>query len=338
VTDSDRTNLAIWRLAENAAPQQYVPATLAYEKDLEDWIASDPTLVDSDLLLIGRQIKLNTGILDVLALNRQGQWAVVEIKRSSVRRETVAQALDYAGAVASFTSQELKELAQTCLEKRGLNLPAFLKKNRLSNSIFTQPEILVYVVGTQRDINLDRISKHTTFHGHLIHVVLFDVYRNSDGEHILLRHLSGAEMDMDAPVPPAPSRKASRTPLPDAPSGQLRVLQQMADANGIGDEFRKVYIAATTFGLYPNFDQESISYTPQQGNDRVLLCTWAKPQYGGFRILINTSAFSEIFQISQQKAIRIAGVNDFYTLTAEQTDNFIITLKKLFDAISHKAE
>ncbi len=334
MTDSDRTDLAVWRLMENAMPQQYIPATIAYEKDLEDWIANDPTLVDSDLLLIGRQIKLNTGILDVLALNRQGQWAVIEIKRSAVRRETVAQALDYAGAIASFTPQELKELVQICLEKRGLNMLAFMKKNRLSNRIFTQPEILVYVVGTQRDINLDRISKHTTFHNHPIHVVSFDVYRNTDGEHILLRHLSEAEMG--APAPSAPSRKASRTPLLDAPSGQLRVLQQLADANGIGDEFRKVYITATNFGLFPNLDHESISYTPQQGNDRVLLCTWATPKDGGFRILINTSAFSETFSISPQKAIRIAGVNNFYTLTADQTDDFITTLEKLFGAISRK--
>jgi hypothetical protein len=66
--EQNRADVGIWRLVGNV-PQRYMPATLEYEKHLETWIEHDPTLVSPDLQLIGRQVRLDTGFLDILGID-----------------------------------------------------------------------------------------------------------------------------------------------------------------------------------------------------------------------------------------------------------------------------
>jgi RecB family endonuclease NucS len=60
------------------------------------------------LTIVGRQFMTAAGPLDLLARDPQGRWVVIEIKRGVLRRETVAQALDYAACLAAFPSDELR--------------------------------------------------------------------------------------------------------------------------------------------------------------------------------------------------------------------------------------
>ena len=67
------------------------------EKDLEDLIEKNSTLLGDDLLVIGRQGEFRgVGILDLLCIDAAGKFVIVELKRDQTPREAVAQALHYA--------------------------------------------------------------------------------------------------------------------------------------------------------------------------------------------------------------------------------------------------
>lgn len=95
------------------------------EAILEDWLESNPDgiIEDGKLLIIGRQVSTNLGnFIDLLALDRQGNIVVVELKRDRTPRDTVAQALEYASFVEQITSHQLEEILQSYLNDPSLNL------------------------------------------------------------------------------------------------------------------------------------------------------------------------------------------------------------------------
>lgn len=78
--------------------------------DLEPWIASNPEIIGSDIVLIGKQVLTRSGPIDLLAVDRSGNTVVIEIKRDELPRESLAQAIDYASNVAGWTAQRLGEV------------------------------------------------------------------------------------------------------------------------------------------------------------------------------------------------------------------------------------
>ena len=93
--------LGIWQVA-NDTLTRVTEAHVELERHLEDWISADPALLQEGLVVVGRQIQLECGRLDLLALDPQGRWAVIEIKRGALDRKTVAQVVDYAACLAEL--------------------------------------------------------------------------------------------------------------------------------------------------------------------------------------------------------------------------------------------
>lgn len=87
------------------------------EQDLEGWIESNPAIVGSDILIIGRQVPTKSGPIDLLAVDRSGNTVIIEIKRGELPRECLAQAIDYASDVAEWTVERLDEECSDYAEK-----------------------------------------------------------------------------------------------------------------------------------------------------------------------------------------------------------------------------
>jgi len=77
--------------------------------DLEPWLASNPEIIGSDIMIIGRQVKTKSGPIDLLGVDRSGNTVIIEIKRDRLPRECLAQAIDYASAIAGWTVERLSE-------------------------------------------------------------------------------------------------------------------------------------------------------------------------------------------------------------------------------------
>ena len=71
------------------------------EKDLEDIICKYPELIETDLVFIGRQMRLHGKIIDVLFEDKFKQKLIVELKIGPVDRKHIGQVMEYEGNVLS---------------------------------------------------------------------------------------------------------------------------------------------------------------------------------------------------------------------------------------------
>lgn len=77
------------------------------EKRLEELLVATPELLLDGLTLVGRQITSDSGYPDLLGIDPDGRLVVLELKRAELRREAVAQVLDYAAEVHARDADDL---------------------------------------------------------------------------------------------------------------------------------------------------------------------------------------------------------------------------------------
>ncbi len=156
------------------------------EDRLEAWIAEDTQLLGLDVLIIGRQVPTAySGRIDLLALDRQGDLVIVELKRGRTPRDVVAQVLDYASWVAELTSPDVLRIAQDYLKKP---LAEAFRKSFDSEL----PEVLnddhrMVIVASELDDSSERIVQYlSSRHSLNINVVFFTCFRQ-DGKELVGR-------------------------------------------------------------------------------------------------------------------------------------------------------
>jgi len=87
------------------------------EKNLEEWIATDPNILGEPLFLIGRQVQVKEvkDRLDLLALDAYGKAVVIEIKRGSIKDPIDMQALRYASYLSRWKFSDFEAVAKDYL-------------------------------------------------------------------------------------------------------------------------------------------------------------------------------------------------------------------------------
>lgn len=83
--------VGIWKIGKKLERIEF--AELDSEKRLEEIIAGDLTILEPGLMLLGRQVPTAFGkIIDILAMDGEGNLVIIELKRNRTPREVVAQA------------------------------------------------------------------------------------------------------------------------------------------------------------------------------------------------------------------------------------------------------
>lgn len=98
------------------------------EAVLETWLENNPERIieNGSLLIVGRQVTTNLGsFIDLLAIDRQGDLVVIELKRTRTPRETLAQALEYASFVQKLGYEQLDEIFRNYAGDEALNLAQY---------------------------------------------------------------------------------------------------------------------------------------------------------------------------------------------------------------------
>jgi hypothetical protein len=83
------------------------------EKELEEWVQSNPNLIveGMNILVVGQQVATNLNTyIDLLGIDREGNTAIVELKRGRTPRETLAQALEYTSFVEGLGYEQLEQV------------------------------------------------------------------------------------------------------------------------------------------------------------------------------------------------------------------------------------
>ena len=98
---------------------------LELEKHLENWLENSPrqTLVREDFLWIGRQTSItdedsSTIFSDLLGVDSEGNFVIVELKKGRPPRDVVAQLLDYAAWADRLSEPDIRDIAETYFETR----------------------------------------------------------------------------------------------------------------------------------------------------------------------------------------------------------------------------
>jgi hypothetical protein len=140
------------------------------------------SIISPNLLFIGRQVPtLYGGLIDILAMEENGDLVIVELKREKTPRDITAQVLDYASWVKTLTNDQIQEIA----EKYGkINLEeAYQAKFGSDFPEVPNQEHKMLVIGSEIDNSSQRIINYLSeTHGVNINAVSFNYFKNEDSE------------------------------------------------------------------------------------------------------------------------------------------------------------
>lgn len=83
-------------------------ARIGLERYLGDRIAKDVTLIAEGLTLVGRQISIDDGRLDLLAIDSRDRWVVIDVKPGLLDPGALAQALCFGSSMYPVVRALLK--------------------------------------------------------------------------------------------------------------------------------------------------------------------------------------------------------------------------------------
>jgi len=100
--------------------------SIELERHLESWLENSPwAIAQEPLLIIGRQTSVSqdeygTIFPDLLGIDKDGNLAIIELKKGKTPREVVAQLLEYAAWANDLSEDKLRDIASNYFVKIGI--------------------------------------------------------------------------------------------------------------------------------------------------------------------------------------------------------------------------
>ncbi|WP_420449262.1 endonuclease NucS domain-containing protein [Candidatus Palauibacter sp.] len=298
------TRLAVWTMdTRNAAgspqpePQKAGPSHIQLERHLEDWIVNDATLIGEALTLVGRQVSIDDGRLDLLAIDSQDRWVLIEIKPGMIDSGALGQALYYASSLARLDADDLSRKLEGGLGKFG-NVKMLSRRVReLLADEGEEREIALLLVGAGIHPGLERVSEFLGRFGVPIKIVSFEVFELDGGPQLLIREVA------DEPAkPPRPRHRLT-----------VDAIRARAADLGVGEQFDRFVEISERAGLPVQPQRNSVRIAPP--SDRRQFLMYASPgadaSGGGLSIWVGPKQFADSFPyIDEEEATAQLGRYD----------------------------
>jgi hypothetical protein len=200
--------LGVWRIDGSVS---HLPASgMDVEARLESILASNINIASPDLMVVGRQVATPWGKrIDLLAIDRDGNLVVLELKRAKTEREVVAQALDYGSWVRTLRAEDIAQIFNTY--RTGFfdeqSPPSIDQAFCTAFGVKEMPEELnerheLVIVGTHFDAATERIVTYLAEEfGVRLNAVFFRVFRDGDREYLTRAWMREPDAETAAPVP-----------------------------------------------------------------------------------------------------------------------------------------
>ena len=226
--------IRLWQIDSDEELSEVTSTEVPKEGRLEDWLESDISLLDPDLLVIGRQVRTEFGgLIDLLCIDKVGDVVVIELKKGRTPREVTAQTLDYASCVKNLKTDELTRIAEDYFKSRSLGSLERVFQAKFYREL---PEVLntnhrSIIVAEELDASTKRIIDYLADLKVPLNLLTVQHFQADDGRRMLARVYL-----VDPEVAVARSRSHSR------PKSYKTVseLQTIADESGIGDLYRQL--------------------------------------------------------------------------------------------------
>ena len=317
------TKLAAWSIdgqhAEGASqqsePKRVGRSHIGLERHLEDWIANDVTLIAEGLTLVGRQISIDDGRLDLLAIDSQDRWVVIEIKPGELDSGALAQALYYASSIARLGADELYGKLEPRLSDFGDAEKLSARVKQQLDGDAEEREIAVLLVGAGIHSGLERMNEFLGRFGVPISVVSFEVFELDGGPQLLIREV------VDEPTEPPPPRRGLT----------VETIRRWAVDVGVGKQFGRFVNMALEAGLAVQPQRASVRIAPPTNRTRFLM--YAQPHSGEsggeLRIHVGPKQFAEFFpHVDEREAIDALGKLDGACVGGEALDTLLDQIER----------
>lgn len=296
--------LAAWTIEEQQKkqgqqqwePQRVESSHIDLEKHLEDWIVNDASLIGQGLTLVGRQVKIDDGILDLLAIDSQDRWVVIEVKSGILGSGALNQALNYASSLARLDTVEVHGKLEGGFGELGDENTLSARVQQLLHEE-EEREIALLLVGAGVHPGLERMNGFLGRFGIPISVVSFEVFELDGGPKLLVREV------IDEPVePPRPKRRCT-----------VGAIRDLAVEAGVRKQFDRFVRISEAAGLPVQAQRASVRVAPPADKRRFLM--YATPRAGSnggeLGIWVGPENFAEWFpHIRAEKATAALGHYD----------------------------
>ena len=213
----------LWEVIDEKTLRKVPGSQIAFEERLEGWLAKDISLLDPNLLVIGRQVRTDFGqAIDLLCLDNIGDTVVVELKRGQTPRDTAAQALEYASWVKDLSHERITEIADEYLKEIGSSPLKEAFKERFGVEVPDElnQEHRSLIMAESIDDRTDRIVRYLDDMDVPINVVTVQHFQGSNGRRLLARVFLVEPVKNEAQSHSTPRRAAAADHL--RPSGHGR--------------------------------------------------------------------------------------------------------------------
>ena len=286
--------------SQMSAPKSVERSRIGLEKYLEDWIVNDVTLIGEGLTLVGRQVRIDDGILDLLAIDSQDRWVVIEIKSGVLDSSALTQALYYASSIARLSAEDLYEKLMPGLCKLGDAKDLSARMKRQLESEEEGREIAAMLVGAGVHSGLERMNEFLGRFGVPIGIVSFEVFELDGGPQLLIREV------VDEPTKPSfPPRRFT-----------VEAVRRRAVDVGVGKQFDRFVNIAEAAGLAVQPHKLSVRIAPPTNRTRMLMYAYPEAGHNGGQLYfeVGPKVFAEFFpQIDERDAANaLSGLNKVY--------------------------
>lgn len=198
-----KTNIGIWEIdCESHSSTKLDPTDqVDTEEMLEDILAANPRMLMDGLTLVGRQVPVATGTIDLLGIDDKGRLTVFELKREKLTRKAVAQVLDYGSYLENLSESELATLIAEESGKNGIDEITDFDEWYASQWEGSIKPVQMVLIGLGADANTRRMVDYLAERGVDIGIVTFHGYARGDAM-LLARQVQTAD--------DTPSRSRSR--------------------------------------------------------------------------------------------------------------------------------
>ena len=285
----------LWEVVSGKTLREISGSQISLEDQLEDWLANDISLLDPNLLVIGRQVHTDFGkVMDLLCLDRVGDTVVVELKKGQTPRDTVAQALEYASWVKDLSHERITEIADEYLSKGGSSSLAEAFQERFETELPQELNLghRILVVAETIDASTRRIVGYLFDKNVPINVATVQQFTDSSGKSFL------AQVYLIEPEEAETKSRAGSRRGP--PQQTISGLQELAETNGVGKLYSRVRNGLRGV-LSPNAYENRVWYRLRQpdGGFRTALIVYAIPHedHGGLRFTLHATRLENKFGI-----------------------------------------
>ncbi len=284
----------MWEITPQDSLVEIASPGIDLEKRLESWLESDISMLDPNLLVIGRQVHTDFGgVIDLLCMDSEGGLVVVELKRDQTPRDVTAQALDYASWAKDLPFARINAIAAGYSKLGGSLEDAFASRfdQQLPDTLNLNHRSLI--VAERMDDSTERIVRYLSDLNVPVNIATVQHFKDSNGREML------AQVYLIEPeVAEAKTNSVSKR----GGYGTVNGLQKVADDNGIGYLYRRVregvkgIFSATAY-------QDAVGYSLRlnSGGTRVVMFISAlsfNDEGGGIEFTVHADRFSRYLEIS----------------------------------------